>query len=56
MDKDIGGTWSQNTYPGCSCDIPSHIYSLRSDLNPGKETYLNNYNNRFSFFIYYKSC
>lgn len=23
----IGGTWRDNTYPGCACDIPSHLYS-----------------------------
>ncbi|MBE3044195.1 NAD(P)-binding protein [Candidatus Bathyarchaeota archaeon] len=22
---DIGGTWAKNTYPGLSCDIPSHV-------------------------------
>ncbi|MBO0781651.1 MAG: NAD(P)-binding protein, partial [Ktedonobacteraceae bacterium] len=21
--SDIGGTWRDNTYPGCACDIPS---------------------------------
>src|SRR5260221_5385093 len=25
---DIGGTWRDNRYPGCACDIPSHLYSL----------------------------
>ena len=24
----VGGTWRDNTYPGCACDIPSHLYSL----------------------------
>jgi cation diffusion facilitator CzcD-associated flavoprotein CzcO len=24
----IGGTWRDNTYPGCACDIPSLLYSL----------------------------
>jgi cation diffusion facilitator CzcD-associated flavoprotein CzcO len=24
----IGGTWRDNTYPGCRCDVPSHLYSL----------------------------
>lgn len=23
----IGGTWRQNVYPGCECDIPSALYS-----------------------------
>jgi cation diffusion facilitator CzcD-associated flavoprotein CzcO len=26
--ESIGGTWRENTYPGCACDIPSHLYSL----------------------------
>jgi cation diffusion facilitator CzcD-associated flavoprotein CzcO len=25
---DVGGTWRDNQYPGCACDIPSHLYSL----------------------------
>jgi cation diffusion facilitator CzcD-associated flavoprotein CzcO len=24
----VGGTWFHNTYPGCACDVPSHLYSL----------------------------
>ena len=31
----LGGTWRDNTYPGAACDIPSHLYSLASDPNPG---------------------
>src|SRR5580704_12845951 len=23
----VGGTWRDNTYPGLSCDVPSHLYS-----------------------------
>jgi len=23
-DDDLGGTWRDNTYPGCACDIPSY--------------------------------
>src|SRR5438067_3538130 len=23
----LGGTWRENTYPGCACDVPSHFYS-----------------------------
>jgi cation diffusion facilitator CzcD-associated flavoprotein CzcO len=26
--SDIGGTWWENRYPGCACDIPSHLYSF----------------------------
>ncbi len=25
---ELGGTWRDNTYPGCACDIPSHLYSF----------------------------
>ena len=31
----IGGTWRDNSYPGCTCDIPSHIYSYSFAPNPG---------------------
>ncbi|KAK5049830.1 hypothetical protein LTR84_003948 [Exophiala bonariae] len=30
----LGGTWYENTYPGCACDIPSHIYQFLWSLNP----------------------
>ncbi|MFG1942154.1 flavin-containing monooxygenase [Nonomuraea sp. NPDC048826] len=32
---DLGGTWRDNTYPGCACDVPSHLYSYSFELNPG---------------------
>lgn len=32
--EDVGGTWRDNTYPGCACDIPSHLYSFSFALNP----------------------
>ena len=25
---DLGGTWYFNSYPGCACDVPSHLYSF----------------------------
>lgn len=25
---DLGGTWRDNSYPGCACDVPSHLYSF----------------------------
>ena len=30
----IGGTWFENTYPGCGCDVPSMLYSFSFDLYP----------------------
>ncbi|KAI9306519.1 hypothetical protein BJ944DRAFT_248152 [Cunninghamella echinulata] len=31
---DFGGTWMVNTYWGCGCDVPSHLYSLSFEKNP----------------------
>src|SRR6185503_9422407 len=33
-DGDVGGTWHQNTYPGCACDVPSNLYSFSFAPNP----------------------
>jgi cation diffusion facilitator CzcD-associated flavoprotein CzcO len=33
-DTDVGGTWWANSYPGCQCDIPSHLYSYSFAPNP----------------------
>lgn len=38
----VGGTWRDNTYPGLSCDIPSHWYSYSFEPNP-------NWSHRFSY-------
>jgi cation diffusion facilitator CzcD-associated flavoprotein CzcO len=32
---DVGGTWYENRYPGCACDVPSHLYSFSFESNPG---------------------
>ena len=29
-----GGTWRENTYPGCACDVPSAVYSFSFEPNP----------------------
>ena len=31
---DVGGTWRDNQYPGCQCDVPSHLYSFSFAPNP----------------------
>jgi pimeloyl-ACP methyl ester carboxylesterase len=37
---ELGGTWRDNTYPGCRCDVPSHLYSFSFAPNPTwSETY-----------------
>src|SRR3712207_7276694 len=31
---DVGGTWRDNSYPGCACDVQSHLYSYSFAPNP----------------------
>jgi cation diffusion facilitator CzcD-associated flavoprotein CzcO len=38
---EIGGTWRDNVYPGCACDVASPLYSFAQALNP-------DWNNLFS--------
>ena len=30
----VAGTWRDNRYPGCACDVPSHLYSFSFAPNP----------------------
>jgi cation diffusion facilitator CzcD-associated flavoprotein CzcO len=32
-NEDVGGTWFENRYPGCACDIPSHNYQFTWESN-----------------------
>jgi cation diffusion facilitator CzcD-associated flavoprotein CzcO len=32
--ESLGGTWRDNTYPGCACDVQSHLYSFSFAPNP----------------------
>ncbi|OGB21006.1 MAG: 4-hydroxyacetophenone monooxygenase [Burkholderiales bacterium RIFCSPLOWO2_02_FULL_57_36] len=32
--NEVGGTWRDNTYPGCACDVQSHLYSFSFEGNP----------------------
>ncbi|KXH25723.1 hypothetical protein CSAL01_04915 [Colletotrichum salicis] len=31
---ELGGTWFENRYPGCACDVPSHCYQFSFAPNP----------------------
>ncbi|KAI8300803.1 FAD-binding monooxygenase moxY [Colletotrichum sp. SAR11_59] len=33
-NPEIGGTWFENRYPGCKCDVPSHNYQFSWRPNP----------------------
>jgi cation diffusion facilitator CzcD-associated flavoprotein CzcO len=30
---EVGGTWRDSVYPGCACDVPSHMYSYSFEPN-----------------------
>jgi cation diffusion facilitator CzcD-associated flavoprotein CzcO len=32
--REVGGVWRENTYPGCACDVRSHLYSIETQPNP----------------------
>jgi cation diffusion facilitator CzcD-associated flavoprotein CzcO len=33
-NESVGGTWFDHVYPGCACDIPTHLYSFSFARNP----------------------
>ncbi|KAI9752413.1 MAG: hypothetical protein M4579_005637 [Chaenotheca gracillima] len=33
-NSEMGGTWLENRYPGCQCDIPAHNYAFSFEPNP----------------------
>lgn len=46
---DIGGTWRDNTYPGCACDVPSHFYSYSFE---GRSDWSRTFPERSEIFAY----
>lgn len=32
--EEVGGVWRDNSYPGCACDVQSHLYSFSFAPNP----------------------
>eukprot|EP01112_Ceratiomyxa_fruticulosa_P021839 TRINITY_DN7828_c0_g1_i1.p1 TRINITY_DN7828_c0_g1~~TRINITY_DN7828_c0_g1_i1.p1 ORF type:complete len:525 (-),score=91.45 TRINITY_DN7828_c0_g1_i1:71-1573(-) len=34
FEDEVGGTWYRNQYPGCACDVESHLYSFSFAPNP----------------------
>jgi len=34
-DREAGGTWWANQYPGCAVDVPSHLYCFSFGPHPG---------------------
>ncbi|KXN67300.1 FAD/NAD(P)-binding domain-containing protein [Conidiobolus coronatus NRRL 28638] len=52
-EEEVGGTWQTNTYPGCACDINSHVYSIYDNLNPN---WTKNYVGYSEIHNYLKDC
>ncbi len=50
---DVGGTWRDNTYPGCACDIPSHLYSFSFE---GRADWTRMYPTQPEIWNYLKHC
>src|SRR5918996_2414559 len=50
---DVGGTWWANTYPGCQCDVPSHLYSFSFAMNPD---WSRTYSRQPEIFDYLRRC
>ncbi len=50
---DIGGTWYENRYPGCACDVPSHLYSFSFESNAG---WTRMFASQPEIYQYMKSC
>ncbi|OQD79940.1 hypothetical protein PENANT_c041G06287 [Penicillium antarcticum] len=50
-NPDVGGTWYENRYPGCACDVPSHTYVWSFDPHP---TWSSTYASSKEIFDYFK--
>jgi cation diffusion facilitator CzcD-associated flavoprotein CzcO len=50
---EVGGTWRDNSYPGCACDVESHLYSFSFAPNP---TWSQSYSPQAEIFAYLRRC
>ncbi|CAK1365721.1 putative sterigmatocystin biosynthesis monooxygenase stcW [Cercospora beticola] len=53
---DIGGTWLENRYPGCACDVPSHAYTYAFALNADWPAYLSGSDDIFRYLTRVVQC
>ncbi|KAH0842471.1 hypothetical protein AYO21_10774 [Fonsecaea monophora] len=49
-NNDIGGTWLENRYPGCACDIPSVCYQYSWAKSPDWERYYSGSKQIYQYF------
>jgi len=52
-DGDVGGTWFENTYPGCRVDIPNHLYSYTFAQ---KDDWSEHYSTQPVLLDYFREC
>ena len=38
-NPEVAGTWYENRYPGCACDVPAHAYTYSFQPNPNWSTF-----------------
>jgi cation diffusion facilitator CzcD-associated flavoprotein CzcO len=50
---EVGGTWRDNRYPGCACDVPSQLYSFSFELNP---TWSRSFSGQQEIWDYLRHC
>jgi cation diffusion facilitator CzcD-associated flavoprotein CzcO len=50
---ELGGTWRENSYPGCACDVPSQVYSFSFALNPD---WTSTYSPQSEIWAYLRAC
>ena len=51
-NADVGGTWFENTYPGCRVDIPNNLYSFSF----AQSTWPDNYSTQSVLLDYFRRC
>ncbi|SDI44575.1 Predicted flavoprotein CzcO associated with the cation diffusion facilitator CzcD [Actinokineospora alba] len=50
---EVGGTWRDNSYPGCACDVMSLLYSFSFAQNPNWST---TFGKRDEVYAYLREC
>ena len=50
---EVGGVWRDNTYPGCACDVESHLYSFSFAPNPD---WKHSFSRREEIWAYLRRC
>ncbi|MDX1581351.1 MAG: NAD(P)/FAD-dependent oxidoreductase, partial [Alphaproteobacteria bacterium] len=49
-NEELGGTWWENTYPGCRVDSPNHLYSYIFERNDDWPAYFSTRKTLFGYF------